>query len=58
MHLNEFYLKPVSECLQQMNLADLKIHTSDDGTVMAVELKYVDQKQMQKNSENQYFSEF
>ena len=40
MILNEFYSKSLQETLQEFDLTDVKIHTTDRGKIASIELKY------------------
>lgn len=42
MKLSEVYSQPLSEVIQQLEMVELKVHTSDEGLVRAIELKYED----------------
>ena len=41
MKLGELTSRPLQDALQDMELAESKFHTMQDGTVVSVELKYV-----------------
>lgn len=41
MILNEVQRRPIFEVVTEMNLVETKIHTSDDGTICSIEMKYV-----------------
>ena len=41
MKLSELTSRPLQDALQNMELAETKFHTMEDGTVISVELKYV-----------------
>ena len=41
MTLNELYQKPLSESIVEMDMTDFKVHTDDEGVVMAIEVKYM-----------------
>lgn len=40
MILNEFYSKSLQETLQEFDLTDVKVHTTDSGKIASIELKY------------------
>lgn len=40
MKLNELYNPPLKEALEKMELAEMKVHTDDGGSIKAIELKY------------------
>ena len=40
MSLRELYQMPIKDVLEKMEIADLKIHTDDDGMVRTIEIKY------------------
>lgn len=40
MKLNELYNLPLKEALEKMELAEMKVHTDDGGSIKAIELKY------------------
>lgn len=42
MKLSEVYSKPLAEVIQQLEMVELKVHTTDAGLVRAIELKYED----------------
>lgn len=56
MTLNELQKRPLAEAVTDMNLVESKIHTDDDGTVRAVEMKYVptDSAQHDKGKSGRY----
>lgn len=41
MKLAELYTKPLCDVLKEMKMADMKIHTDDNGSMEAIEIKYV-----------------
>lgn len=41
MKLSELTSRPLQDALQEMELTETKFHTTQDGTVVSVELKYV-----------------
>jgi len=40
MSLRELHQMPIKDALEKMEIADLKIHTDDDGMVRTIEIKY------------------
>lgn len=40
MKLNDIYTRSLKDVVEQMNLADLKVHTDNEGNVRSIELKY------------------
>ena len=61
MKLNEFYNLPLKEALEKMDLAEMKVHTDDGGSIKAIELKYIygnqkrEPEQKQKRASYRYF---
>lgn len=41
MTLTEMYNKPMKEVLQECRVVEQKVHTDDNGTIKAIEVKYV-----------------
>lgn len=45
MKLNELYSKTLKEVVEELELADVKVHPDEEGNIRAVELKYVEKKE-------------
>lgn len=42
MKLNEVYIKPLKEVIEDMELSDMDVHSDDNGNVKSIELKYTE----------------
>lgn len=40
MKLGDFWSKPLSEALEELDMVDIRVYTDDSGYVRSVEIKY------------------
>ena len=54
MKLTDIYAKSMKEVLEDCEIISQKIHTNDDGEIVAIEMKYAPKKEMCKPVKNPF----